>query len=320
MELTETTEEVLLGADSERIESLDVLLDRCLAALTSHLWQACWWPDSLASWTIGDYRFSIVEFEPTPGVPLYIQLWSEPEEPVLMEVASGNRNPRALKFVWRNQRKALDARGFTVGGCTADFQKELSVSSPDEAEVAAREMLTIFFEVFGYRGEQRLTMKLHAASRSEQKPVHVSLSPEDFTKIARQAGFRASLVVAESSAPVVTLTRGPFKSVVIFGSPIPRHNLFGAVLLRAPVREASSLLFPTPADADEPLARFVVDDEGRVTAETSLRFDGGVTTEWIAKSLERWRRAVRKYQRLMKNSTKESIRRVGPDKRRMSVH
>ena len=123
MEPTDTTEEVLLGATSDRIESLDLLLDRCLAALTSHLWQACWWPDSVGGWTIGDYRFSIVEFEPTPGVPLYIQLWSEPEEPVLMEVASGNRNPRALKFVWRNQRKALEASGFTAGGCTVDFQK-----------------------------------------------------------------------------------------------------------------------------------------------------------------------------------------------------
>jgi hypothetical protein len=31
-------------------------------------------------WTIGDYRFSIVEFEPAPDVPLYVQLWSEPKE------------------------------------------------------------------------------------------------------------------------------------------------------------------------------------------------------------------------------------------------
>ena len=67
MELTETTEEVLLGADSERIESLDVLLDRCLAALTSHLWQACWWPDSLASWTIGDFASALSNSNPLPA-------------------------------------------------------------------------------------------------------------------------------------------------------------------------------------------------------------------------------------------------------------
>jgi hypothetical protein len=52
----------------------------------------------------------------------------------------------------------------------------------------------------------------------------------------------------------------------------------------------------------------------------SLRFEGGVTTEWIAKGLERWRRAVRRYQRLMRASSKDSVRRVDAIKRRMSVH
>lgn len=193
--------------------------------------------------------------------------------------------------------------------------------APDAAEVVAREVLTIFFDVFGYRAEQQLTMTLHRGSRSEQRPVHTSLSPEDFTKIAEQSGFRASLVVAESNSPVVTLERGQFKAIAIFGSPIARHNLFRAVLLRSPVQTPSPMLLLNTAIDDEfTVARFVADGDERVMAESSLTFDGGVTTEWVGKSLNRWRRAVRKYQRAMKNGSKQSVGRVRTIKSRVSVH
>ena len=320
MEQSEAKDDVLLEAASEPIGSLDDLLERCLAPLTAHIWQTCLWLDSPGLWTIGDFRYSIVEFEPAPDVTLYVQLWSEPEEPVLMEVSSGNWNPGALKYIWRNQRKALEQRGFAVGGRARNFQKEVAVSSPDDAEVVAREVLTIFFNVFGYRAEQPLTMTLHRGSRSEQRPVHTSLSPEDFMKIAEQSGFGASLVVAESNSPVVTLERGQFKAIAIFGSPIPRSNLFGTVLLRTPVRGPSAMPLPDPADDEDSIARFIVDGDGRVMAETSLRFDGGVTTEWIAKGIEHWRRAARKYQRLMQSGSKPSIRRDVSIRRRMSIH
>jgi hypothetical protein len=119
----EMNDEVLLEASSEAIGSLDALLDKCLASLTAHVWQTCCWPDSSDGWTIGDFRFSIVEFEPARGVTLYVQLWSEPREAVLTEVSSGNWNPGALKYVWRQQRKALEQRGYTVGGAAGNFQK-----------------------------------------------------------------------------------------------------------------------------------------------------------------------------------------------------
>jgi hypothetical protein len=43
---------------------------------------------------------------------------------VLIEVSSGNRNPGALKYVWRAQRKLLEQRGFTVGGRARNFQRK----------------------------------------------------------------------------------------------------------------------------------------------------------------------------------------------------
>jgi hypothetical protein len=53
-----------------------------------------------------------------------------------------------------------------------------------------------------------------------------------------------------------------------------------------------------------------VDGDGSVLAETSLIFDGGVTTEWIGKTLHRWRRAVRTHQHAMKHALKRSLSRA----------
>src|SRR5262245_41228972 len=315
----EEADEVLLEALSEPIELLETLLDRCLPSLTAQIWQTCCWPDTQRLATIGDYRFSIVQFEPVPDVALYIQLWSEPGEPALMEVSSGAWNPRAIKYVWRAQRRSLEECGFTVGGVARNFQKELRISSPEDAETVARDALTIFFDVLGYRGLQPLKMTLERGSRAEQRPVVTSLSPEDFIKIAEHRGYRASLLVAESPSPVVTLQRGTFKGLAIFNAPISHRNLFGAVRLRADVGAESSQQPPAQPDEEFPALRVVV-GQGRVTADVSLMFDGGVTAEWVGNRLDRWRKAARKYRRLMLRQTKRAGRQEPAAKRPMSVH
>jgi len=313
--------DVLLQPSSEPIASLGVLEDACLAGLTARIWETCRWPDAPGRCAIGDYRFAIVEFEPVPDVPLYVQLWSEPREPVLIEVSSGHSTPGALKYVWRAQRKLLEQRGFAVGGAPRNFQKETVVDSPDGAEALASETLAIFFDVFGYRGEQPLTMTLHHGSRSEQRPVHVSLTSEDFVKIAERHGFRASMITGDSVVPVVALEKGSFKTVAVFGSQIQRGNLFGSLLLRTRVRGSSSLPLPAAANNDVGCpVRFTVDGDGSVLAETSLMFDGGVTTEWVGKTLHRWRRAVRTHQHVMKHALKRSLSRAEASKSRLSIH
>jgi len=321
MDNNESKVDVLLQPSSEPIESLGGLEDVCLAALTARIWETCCWPDAPGRWTIGDYRFAIIEFEPAPDAPLYVQLWSESQESVLIEVSSGHSTPGSLKYVWRAQRKLLEQRGFMVGGAPRNFQKEAVVDSPDGAEALASETLAIFFDVFGYRGEQPLTMTLHHGSRSEQRPVHVSLTPEDFVKIAERHGFRASLITGDSDVPVVALEKGSFKTVAVFGSQIQRGNLFGSLLLRTRVRGSSSLPPSAPANNDVSCpVRFTVDGDGSVLAETSLMFEGGVTTEWIGKTLHRWRRAVRAHQHAMKHALKRSLSRAEAIKNRVSIH
>ena len=62
MDATESIE-VLLDSSNEPIESLEALLERCLPSLTAQIWQTCCWPGSTRLASIGDYRFSIVQFQ-----------------------------------------------------------------------------------------------------------------------------------------------------------------------------------------------------------------------------------------------------------------
>jgi hypothetical protein len=164
-------------------------------------------------------------------------------------------------------------------------------------------------------------MTLHHGSRSEQRSVHVSITPEDFIKIAERYGFRASLITGDSDVPAVALEKASFKTVAVFGSLIQRDNLFGSLLLRTRVRGSSSAPLPNPANNDVGCpVRFTVDGDGSVLAETSLIFDGGVTTEWIGKTLHRWRRSVRTHQHAMKHALQRSLSRAETIKSRVSIH
>jgi hypothetical protein len=320
MEQTETTEAVLLEETPESIFSIDALLETCLAALTACVWQTCCWPDAADHWTIGDFRFSIVEFEPAPDASLYVQIWSEPHEPVLIEVSSGNWNPGAVKYIWRNQRKALEQRGFRLGGTARNFQKEIVVSSPDDAETLAKEILEICYDVFEYRGKQPLTTTLHRDSRAELQPIHVALTPEDFVKLADQGGFSASVVTGDSDSPLIVMQRGRFRSTAELTSKTS-GNLFASVVVRALVRDKSSqpVIF-TDEHVTLPVPiRLIADAEGRVMAEMCFMLDGGVTTAWIVNRLARWKAAVRACQRLLaKRHVNLSDR--GARKRSLSVH
>lgn len=71
------------------------ILEQGLAPLTEHLERVVWWPkaDCGTSWQIGDFAFYILEFPVADAALLYAQVWSEPDEAVLIEVSSGAWNP-----------------------------------------------------------------------------------------------------------------------------------------------------------------------------------------------------------------------------------
>jgi hypothetical protein len=308
MERSETTTESLLGDTDESITSLDELREICLPTLTARIWETCCWPKRMSDgWKVGDYNFIVISFSPAGDdrAALYLQFWSEPLEPVLAEVCSGNWNPGALKYIRHPQRKALEELGFTIGGGAGNFQKEVVIRSPEEAEQAASEALSIVFDVFRYRGQVPLSIKCDHGERATHAPVHSSLTPEDFIKLALEAGFRASQL-PQGDAPVIALAHGRFRSVALLGSPVPNSQLFTSVLLRSLVRDSGGRLPRQVLRRHAQLApaKLIEDNGGKIWAQTELVFDGGVTTDWITRSLHRWRGIVRECERAMRVSAK----------------
>ena len=203
----ETRQEVLLDVLDEPIASVEELVERCHRALSAHVWTTCCWSEDGAGWKIGDFNFLIVSLKPDVDSSLYVQFWSEPREQVLMEMGSREWCPAAIRYIGPTQRKALDARGYKVGGRAHNYRKDLVIDSAAAAEAAALEALHVLFEVFGYRGQWRLAVKRHHGERAEHEPVYSSVSPDDFAKVASSAGCDATITTVGDVA-VVALKHG----------------------------------------------------------------------------------------------------------------
>ena len=92
---------------------------------------ACTW-DTLA---IGDYRFVVFAIDVAPETQVYVQLWSEPFEPVLWEVSSGRWNPPADEWLAGDRAARIEAAGFTIGGNAENYHREVLVKTA--ADIAA---------------------------------------------------------------------------------------------------------------------------------------------------------------------------------------
>ena len=166
----DTRREVLLDVRNEPITSIDALVEQCHRALSAQLWTTCCWSEDGSGWKIGDFNYLVVSVAPDADTSLYVQFWSEPRERVLTEVGSGEWCPGAIRYIGPAQRKALDARGYTLGGRARNYRKELVIDSAAAAEAAALEVLQIFFEVFGYRGQWRLEYRAAPGRACRPRP------------------------------------------------------------------------------------------------------------------------------------------------------
>ena len=301
-ELNRTEREVILEPRMEPLASLEELTEACLPTLTARLWATCCWSATMAgAWKISDHNFLIAEVRPDPVTCLYIQFWSEPHEPVDAEVCSGEWNPGAVKYVRQQQREKIEALGYRVGGPARNFQKELQIETSAEAEIVAREALGIFFEVFGYRGQWPLELKWHEGERAGHAPVYSSVTPDDFAKLADQLGFE--IEAHSRRQPVVHLRYGKRRFVAGLSGGIPDGNLYSIVVLQASLT--------SPRAIDEALVERINDtlrfaqvsraDQHALVLSMPLRFDGGVTVNWIVNAFRHWFAAWRTTERLLKN-------------------
>jgi T3SS (YopN, CesT) and YbjN peptide-binding chaperone 3/Putative bacterial sensory transduction regulator len=306
----DTQQEVLLDGGLEPLTSLDELVQHCHRALSAQLWTTCCWSTDGAGWKIGDFNFLVVSVRPDANTSLYVQFWSEPRERVLMEVASGEWCPGAIRYVGPAERQALAARGFTVGGRARNYRKELPIDSASSAETVAREVLHILYEVFGYRGQWRLEITRHRGERAVHEPVHTSLTPDDFAKAARRAGCEA-VVRTDGDRPVVALRRGrrAFAAVMHWREP-SSTSLYSLITVQGEVRPNQPVTDEAIAQVNSSLRVVKVcrSHDHTVLLQMPLMVAGGVTAAWIGQSLQHWIRSwdtcERQFRRLAANRRK----------------
>ena len=299
----DTRREVLLDVRDEPIKSIDALVEQCHRALSAQLWMTCCWSENGAGWKIGDYNYLVISVEPDEDTSLYVQFWSEPRERVWAEIGSGESCPGAIRYIGSAQRDALEALGYAIGGRARNYEKELGIDSAAEAEAAALEVLQIFFEVFGYRGQWALRIERHRGERADHRPVYTNLTPEDFAKVAAGAGCQAK-VTTSGDTTLVALTRGRREFLAVMDWRVAKQNLYSLVALQADL----TLTQPVSDQAISQVnSRFQLVKVWRTDARTvrlrmPLVLDGGVTAAWLAQSLHHWISSWRECERQLRRA------------------
>ena len=299
----DTRREVLLDVRDEPITSIDALVEQCHRALSAQLWMTCCWSENGSGWKIGDYNYVIVSVEPDEDTSLYVQFWSEPRERVWMEISSGERNPGAIRYLGAAERTALAARGYAHRGRAGNFEKELVIDSAATAEAAALEVLQIFFEMFGYRGQWALNIARHRGERADHRPVYTSVTPEDVAKVATRGGYEAT-VTKGSDGPVVALTRGRREFQAVMDWRVAKQNLYSLIALQADLALTQPVSNEAISRVNSSLKLVTVwrTDARTVRMRMPLVLDGGVTAEWLAQSLDHWMSSWRECERQLRRA------------------
>ena len=172
---------------------------------------ACIWKEG---WSLGDYRFVVFSVEVAPKTEVYVQLWSEPLEPVSWEVSSGRWNPPADEWLAGERSDRIAAFGFEIGGRAGNFSREVSIRSRADVTSVSRTIVDILYAGFDYRAGSELKAHISYQSRAELRPVLTSFTPEDVTKVFVRHGYALISDNQDEDAPVLKLrTRGVLTSV-----------------------------------------------------------------------------------------------------------
>jgi hypothetical protein len=304
------------------VDSLDALCERYLPTLAARIWAACCWPDHMEDgWKIGDYRFVIFSTSPEPETTLYVQFWSEPLEPAVMEVCSGEWSPGSVKYVQKAQRLMLESLGFRKGGEARNYSRTLPITNVDEAEEAARQALHILYEL-GFRGQWPLEIQLERDERAEEAPVYEAITPDDLLKLLLEHDYAGALVDADGTQ-VLLARHGRRNFTAGFDWRVDKQHLYGAVLLDAMVAADESVTDGALLDLGGALPGVAVRRHDAATLRLSLplMMTGGVTADWIVESVAYFLQAVRRCEKLLRERSRPRRGRARPSsKRDVNVH
>jgi hypothetical protein len=259
--------------------------------------RTCGWGEPFEDWGVGDYRFLVLDFGPRKDVSLYVQIWTEPGEPVLIEVCSGAWNPTARPYVQAPQRAALRKLGYKVGGRARNYQKHWTLSPQADARVLADELLSILIDVLGYRGQRPLGMVYCSEGRTEAGRVFPALAIDDVKRMLGMAGCQ--VVDAEPAGPVSPAVK---QRLIHVAAPFPFVVEMRGQASKTPATyEATRLITPLGAGRglppelleqlvrECPFGRVFRDEDGDLLFVADLVV-AGTTVRWFLMAFNVWRR------------------------------
>jgi hypothetical protein len=293
-------ERVLVPASDVPL-SLDALEQACRLPLARLLRRAVTWGDhgGAGGWKLGDYNILIVETSVARDVALYVQFWSEPGQPLLCEVSSGEWDPAAKKFIPRDAAARLAKLGFRKGGQAGNYRREAVTNNRGGVEALAREVLRIFHGILRYRGRTPLVATLMHDERAGRAVVHTGVTPDDLAMLLRMTGFDTKVPeVPEGRLPVVLGREGEFLFYVQLASPSKAYCGFECLDFATTVGRLSA----GTADAwraavntlngQSRVARAWFEEDGRVVVGTSFILSPGMTLDALVGGIGAWQHAA----------------------------
>ena len=274
-------------------ETRALAIDRVAAVVA----RTCEWGEPFEDWDVGDYRFLVLDFSPKKNVGLYVQIWTEPGEPVLIEACSGAWNPTARPYVKAPQRAALRKLGYRVGGQARNYQKYWTLSPLADARALADELLSILVEVFAYRGQRPLDLTYCSEGRTKDGRVFPALAIDDVKRMLGMAGCQ--VVEAEPAGSVSPAVK---QRLIHVAAPFPFVVEMRGQATKTPATyEAMRLVTPLPAGRglspeemesmvrECPFGRVFRDEEGDLLFIEDLVVTGS-TVLWFLTTIRVWAR------------------------------
>lgn len=286
----------VLAEGSPRGASRPDIVRQVLEKLTQQLSLVCEWPADFAERidVVGAYRFFNLEFAPRDQVSLYLQLWSEPGDPLLFEVSSGHQHAPTAGYLTQQMRDALLGRGFEIGGAAQNFRKKVVVSAKNAIRTLGREMLAITVEVLGYDGKVPLTFQMHQDSRLEPGRLFRGIQPDDFRRLLERWGIAAKFT--SDGQPVINARSAGVRFVVKFHAACaPPFSRFEIVTFESGIEvKGEATRIANEINASLTTGRAVAVVPQRVALSLTLVAGGGVAPDNLRRQVLGWVEQVRK--------------------------
>jgi hypothetical protein len=221
---------------------------------------------------------------PARNVGVFVQVWSLPGAPVLVEVSSGAEHLPSKRWLSPDLPARMERMGFEVGHL-GNYQRELRIRSMRDVERMARAVIDIFYDAFNYRGLVPIDAQVVFDGRASEEVVYTSFTPEEIAQIATRLGYAARIVPAnaqDDATATVALRKGAAAAEVVLGDRADDSNLYASGFVGSPV---------IPAAVKRGGRKALRRGQLRVRPSTwrvgvTLCFDGGVTAEWVGRRLE----------------------------------